>query len=459
VCLIERCYFDGSQQAGARDSGPLPERGLIVETTVYEQEHVSPLRLYHMIWNLVQENCFDPASLGDWSKWEHKFSNIYSDADAIAAADEMLNSLSDMQSDVLDPGRIAKAIEDASGKFAGIGIIFAHKTIDGKMVRDDSGEPLPDVDADGFPIIETVLAGGAAEKAGLKPAEVIVSFDGLSTKGASIEKLKLQVRGEIGKPVTMVVRSQNSEDRTLTVLRALVVQEPVTAKLLENEIGYIRLEDFVHPEINLKTYEALESLSQARALIIDLRGNPGGYMSNAWVICSLFVKEGLLASVKKRIPGNPDHPHYTETTFKLTRDALVEEIVDSRNRSTPYIEDSKRVHYMAGDRPIVVLVSRGTASAAELTSAALRHNAGAILLGTRTFGKGTGQSGLPLPNGCKLHLTTLRYYTPDGQWVGDGNSVGEGLTPDVIVEPNKICYPASADDNQLQEAIELLKSK
>lgn len=430
-----------------------------MKTHINENEQVAPLRLYHLIWQLTQENCFDPASLGDWSLWEHKFNNIYSDEDAIAAADEMLKSLHDAHTSLFSPARIARAIEDASGKFAGIGIIFAYKTIDGKPVLNENGEPLPDTNPDGFPIIETVLPGGAAGDAGIKPSDVVVSFDNIPTKGRSVEQLKLQVRGEIGRSITVAVASENGEERTLTLLRALVEQEPVTAKLLEEEIGYIRLENFVHPRLNEKSVAAMKMLASAKSLVLDLRGNVGGYMLNAWFISSLFVEEGILASVKKRIAGDPKHPQYTRTTFKLTKDAFIEETVDSRSSSDQDIQSSQRIHYMSAHRPLVVLVNRSTASAAELTSAALRHNAGATIIGTRTLGKGTGQSSLPLPNGCELHLTTLRYYTPDGKWVGDGNSVGEGITPDIVVEPNKICYPASSDDNQLQKAIEILKTK
>jgi carboxyl-terminal processing protease len=422
----------------------------------------TPTGLYHRTWERAAQHYFDPTAMGDWKSWEHKYdSQIHSNEDAIKYANEMLRSLNDRYTYLMSPEQVAKEKESGQGNFSGVGMVFEfQRGPDGKPVLDAQGNPSPQTDKDGHPLIAKVMKGAPAELAGIRAGDALVAIDGQSTKNQSLEWLITHVRGQNDTAVKLTVRRQG-QDIDISVKRGTVNVPAVTTQMLPGDIGYLRLEDFGQFDAADEVADGLRSLNGAKAIIFDLRGNPGGYVHNAINIASLFVEHGTLVVVKSRVPGDPAHPDYETNTVKVDRNGLHEESTSTRNPNQVDASTQKRYPYLLNGRPVVILVNGNSASASEMTTGAIADNKAATVIGTRTFGKGIGQSSITMPNGTQLHITSLRYYSPNGNWYGDGgNSIAQGIQPDIVVRPAKQFFElGGADDNQLHRAVEFLNSK
>lgn len=217
------------------------------------------------------------------------------------------------------------------------------------------------------------------------------------------------------------------------------------AILLNNEVGYFKL-DFsgsTQPAI-----DALTKLQNARALIIDVRNNPGGQVKNAVQLVSLFMESGNIATFNDRIPGDPAHPQYESLTYQANDNTVVEVHGDGHQI------DIGRLPYMLNHRPVIILTSSQTASAAELFTAALQDNHIALVFGETTFGKGVGGLILETPNQTQLWLITFHFLTPSGKWLGAAVAGKQfGIEPDrKIAAPSNESDFGTANDNQLWEA-------
>lgn len=422
----------------------------------------TPTGLYQRTWEKAAQHYFDPTAMGDWKSWEHKFDGqIHSNEDAIKYANEMLKSLDDRYTYLMSPEQVSKEKEQGQGNFKGVGMVFEYKRgADGKPVLDAQGNPSPLTDKDGHPLISKVMKGAPAELAGIKAGDAIVAIDGVSTQNQSLEWLVTHVRGQDDTVVKLTVRRQG-QDIDINVKRGTVNIPAVTTQMLPGDIGYLRLEDFGQFDAADEVAAGLRSLSGAKAIIFDLRSNPGGYVHNAINISSLFVEQGTLVVVKSRMPGSPANPQYETSTVKVDRNGMREEVTTTPDPNKVDTSTQKRYPYLLNGRPVVILVNGSSASASEMTTGAIADNKAATVIGTRTFGKGIGQSSITMPNGTQLHITSLRYYSPNGNWYGDGgNSVAQGIQPDIVVQPAKQFFEfGSADDNQLQKALEFLNSK
>lgn len=433
------------------------------------QYTVTPPQLYHRTWEMAAQTIYDPTDLGDWAAWEHKFDGqIKTDEDAIAKANEALSSAGDPYTYLMSPERVAENDDRAAGKFVGVGIRFAIQTDEtGKAVTDRQGATLPQVDANGYVVVQSLIEGAPAEQAGIKPGDAIKSVDGVSTKDLALDAIVKQIRsGEPGTNVTFVL-IRGGKEFPLTVTRSAVKLASVHTRMIAGtDIGYLRLDDFAQTDATEQFSRGLEKLKDARALIVDLRDNPGGFVFNSINISSMFVKQGVVVVIKERIAGDPTHPIYRVTTHYLTEHKLIEESYTTDNPTQTKRRARDRQPYLADDRPVVFLVNEGSASASEMTTGAVKDNGAATVVGEKTFGKGVGQSTIFMPNGTRLHVTSLRYYTPNGTWLGNGRArtpdhgekPANGITPDVEVKPVKRHFQlGSPEDNQLQRAVDLLK--
>lgn len=437
---------------------------------VLTQYQVPPPQLYHYAWETAAETIYDPRDLGNWSDWEHKYDGkLHSDEEAIAAANDALKTVGDPYTYVMSPEQVTADSERARGNFIGVGLTFSvQQDAEGKVVTDPSGAPLAQVDAAGHVIVQSVMPGAPAQKAGLKAGDALVSVDGVDTRGAPLDAIVKRVRnGGPGTTVTFVVKRGGNEF-PLTITREKVKLAAVHTRMLPDNIGYLRLDDFSQSDAYTQFRRGLEDLKDARALVIDLRGNPGGFVFNAINISSFFIKEGVVVTIKERVPGDPARPVYRTVTTYLTPDKLIEEATRSDDPTRVKRKVHDRQPYLADDRPVVFLVNEGSASASEMTTGAVRDNGAATVVGEKTFGKGVGQATVFMPNGTRLHVTSLRYYTPNGTWLGNGRAKtpahGEqpanGITPDVEVKPDKKYFESgSTEDNQLRRAIEVVRKQ
>jgi carboxyl-terminal processing protease len=278
-------------------------------------------------------------------------------------------------------------------------------------------------------LIGRVFDSSPASRSGLKPGEMIVGVDGKSLKGMNPEQATALIKGPPGTDVKLQVESGKAphrSTRTVQITRA-TVSEPVVASLVKTvngkKLGVVALATF-SPGAHGELREAIEKVRHegAKGIVLDLRGNGGGLVSEAQLIASDFIEKGTIVSTRGR--SQPSQ------TLEAVGDAI------------------------PGSIPMVVLVDSNTASAAEIVTAALQDHRRATVVGTHTFGKGVFQEEMPLSNGGALDITVGEYFTPNGRNLGGGGvKQGAGITPEVRV-------PKGVDERHgLEVALETLRAK
>jgi carboxyl-terminal processing protease len=291
----------------------------------------------------------------------------------------MVASVGITSSAYLDPETYVQAKESIAGKYEGIGA----------YVRDVAGEI----------VIVGTFEGGPAERAGLKAGDVIEAVNGESVKGRSLEEAVALVRGPEGSRVTLSIRSPGEEPRDVEVARGTIQLSSVDWQLLPGAIGYMALVEFRQntPEA---LREALEEFKRAEgmALILDLRGNPGGDLAAAISVASQFLESGI----------------------------VMYEVDNQGNRADLPVEEGG----LATDIPIALLVDQFSASASEVVAGALQDYGRARVFGSQTYGKGTTNSFRELADGSAIYVPVAHWYTPLGRQIE-----GVGIEPDVEVTP------------------------
>lgn len=271
--------------------------------------------------------------------------------------------------------------------------------------------------------VESVIDGGPAQKVGMQSDDTIVSIDGKPTKGKTLDQDSKLLRGKPGSVVRLLVVREGKTIPTVSITRAVIKPPSVTAKLLGGNIGYARLAVFGATTAD-ELGAALQKLDAegAKAYVLDLRDNGGGYLNAAIDVSSKFIATGPIVSVAERAGS--------------TREYDADDIA-----VTP--------------KPLAVLVNKYTASASEITSGAIQDDGVGTVVGTKTFGKGVVQTIFPLPDGSAVKITTARYLTPNGR---DINHIG--ITPNLAVQENKDPrFGDPAKDAQLEAAINVLQQK
>jgi carboxyl-terminal processing protease len=293
----------------------------------------------------------------------------------------------------LTPEERAARSNDLSGQYVGIG------------VRIDTAE-------DSMPLIVGVFPDSPAEAAGLAVGDEIVAVDGKPTRGRTIDEVVDWVRGEAGSSVKVTVRpGATGKEHEVSMVRAAVAVDPVSWTLVPGtKTALIRLDQFsTGAADDLKKALGRAREAGADRLILDLRGNPGGYVNEADAVASQFLKSGTVF-VERAADGH-------ETTHPVTPGGI------------------------ATDLPLIVLVDGGTASSAEIVSGAIQDGKRAQIVGITTFGTGTVLGEFPLTDGSALRVGTVEWLTPDGRRIWH-----EGIAPDVVVERASDVVPLGPDD-------------
>ncbi len=275
---------------------------------------------------------------------------------------------------------------------------------------------------DGFVRVVSPIEDTPAFKAGVKPGDLIVKLDDTPVKGMSLNDAVKRMRGKPGSKIKLTI-SRKGVDKPIVIVitRDVIKIRSVKSKLLENGYGYVRVTQFQEHTGELLA-EALTALykdnkAPLKGLILDLRNDPGGLLNGAVAVTAAFVKPDSLIVYTE---GRSD-----DAKMRLT--ASRENYL--RSMQTDYLRNLppglKTV-------PMVTLVNSGSASASEIVAGALQDHKRSIVMGTRTFGKGSVQTILPIGNGTAIKLTTARYFTPNGRSIQ-----AKGIEPDIIVEdPN-----------------------
>lgn len=268
-----------------------------------------------------------------------------------------------------------------------------------------------------------VVPGTPADRIGLRAGDTFEAIDGTSTKGLSIDEASKRLRGKAGTQVHLLIARAGSDAREYTLARSEIQPPTVVYKMLPGQIAYVALVSFGRATPN-EFDVALSRVKEtgARAIVLDLRNNGGGYVDSALDISSRFIAKKPLLTVEQR--GVP------ETTIDAENDARV-------------------------NVPVTVLVNQGTASASEITAGALQDDGIGILVGTRTYGKGVMQTLTQLPGGAAIKITTAHYLTPNRR---DINL--KGIEPDLRVELSRDGRFGDVEkDAQLRAALSLLTKK
>ena len=313
----------------------------------------------------------------------------------------MLESLDDPHSVYFTSEELRSFQEDIKGKYVGVGMVIQKKV----------GEPLT---------VVSPIEDGPAYKAGIKPKDQIVEIDGESTYNLTSEEASKRLKGKANTSVKVkVYREANKLTKVFELKRETIELKYVKSKMLEGGIGYLRLTQFgdnVYPDMK-KALEGLQAKGM-KALILDLRSNPGGELGQSIKIASMFIEKGKIVSTRQK-----------------------------KGEETVYSREGKYF----GNFPMVVLINGGSASASEIVSGALKDYKRATLIGEKSFGKGSVQTLLPLPDGDGIKITIAKYYTPNGISID-----GTGIEPDKKVE-DKDYYLISdgtitnIDENQQKE--------
>lgn len=326
------------------------------------------------------------------------------------AAKGVIDSLGDPYSHYLDKKHFEMVEEETRGSYSGIGIYLGMRN--------------------SHPVVQSVIDGTPAFKAGLKSGDVILEVDGKKTQGKSIDEVASMIRGEEGTVVTLTLARAGKEGTfKVSIKRAQIKIPNVESKLIEPEVGYVRIRGF-NISTSSDVEKSLVELKQkgAKGFIIDLRGNPGGLLEQAVELASLFIEKGKVVTIRYR---NKEEEVYNAT--RITHDG---------KQLTLFKE------------PVVILVDGGSASASEIFAGALKDHKRAVLVGEKTFGKGSVQDVIKMPNGDGVLITIARYYTPSGKSIHM-----KGIEPNVKVSAPEVFTPGGKDDVQLKKAIEVLKKK
>ncbi len=370
------------------------------EGELINKQTTNPKRLFLKSWRIIKSKYYDPTLNGqDWTKWnKHYIDQIKTEEDAYVAINSMLASLDDPYSRFLNREEFKEQNTNIDAKIVGIGVNIM--SVSGKI------------------LIISVVDGTPAQKSGIMAGDIILKVNGKDVSGKTISDVAALIRGEINTKVKLELL-RDKKRLTKEISREEIHIKNIKASVIDKNIGYIQIISFISSDMTKEFVDALNKTQNCQGLIIDLRGNTGGLMPNAVVIADMFLTQGHIVS-----------------------------IVD-RDKQKAVINAQAKPY--AINKPLVILIDEGTASASEILSGALKDNQKAILVGKRTYGKGMIQRIYPMPNQTGMNLTIAKYLTPKGIDINK-----KGISPDYEVEYTTKDF-INDKDPQMDEAKRIIK--
>ena len=329
---------------------------------------------------------------------ETKYVNDTDDVKLIdGAIDGMVKSLNDPHSNYLSPKMYKTLMEQTEGSFAGIGVVMGM----------DNEQKIH---------IVGIMENSPGQKAGLQEGDEILAVDGVPVTQMAFDEVATHVRGQAGTDVVLTIMRDNA-NQDITITRDNIKLKTVGHKMLDNNIGYIQIVSFSEDTTN-EFNEAYNDLKNQgmKALVLDLRNNPGGLLTTCVEIAKKLVPKGEIVS-----------------------------IVDKQGNKETYSSSLEAPEY-----PLVVLINKNSASASEILSGAIQDTKAGTIIGNTSYGKGSVQTILPMFEDDAVKLTIAKYYTPSGRSID-----GTGITPDIEINLDE----NATSDTQLDKALEVLKTQ
>lgn len=329
---------------------------------------------------------------------ETKYVNDTDDVKLIdGAIDGMVKSLNDPHSNYLSPKMYKTLMEQTEGSFAGIGVVMGM----------DNEQKIH---------IVGIMENSPGQKAGLQEGDEILAVDGVPVTQMAFDEVAAHVRGQAGTDVVLTIMRDNT-NQDITITRDNIKLKTVGHKMLDNNIGYIQIVSFSEDTAN-EFNEAYNDLKNQgmKALVLDLRNNPGGLLTTCVEIAKKLVPKGEIVS-----------------------------IVDKQGNKETYSSSLEAPEY-----PLVVLINKNSASASEILSGAIQDTKAGTIIGNTSYGKGSVQTILPMFEDDAVKLTIAKYYTPSGRSID-----GTGITPDIEINLDE----NATSDTQLNKALEILKAQ
>lgn len=329
---------------------------------------------------------------------ETKYVNDTDDVKLIdGAIDGMVKSLNDPHSNYLSPKMYKTLMEQTEGSFAGIGVVMGM----------DNEQKIH---------IVGIMENSPGQKAGLQEGDEILAVDGVPITQMAFDEVAAHVRGQAGTDVVLTIMRDNA-NQDITITRDNIKLKTVGHKMLDNNIGYIQIVSFSEDTAN-EFNEAYNDLKNQgmKALVLDLRNNPGGLLTTCVEIAKKLVPKGEIVS-----------------------------IVDKQGNKETYSSSLEAPEY-----PLAVLINKNSASASEILSGAIQDTKSGTIIGNTSYGKGSVQTILPMFEDDAVKLTIAKYYTPSGRSID-----GTGITPDIEINLDE----NATSDTQLNKALEILKAQ